>query len=65
MSLDKAILHGKEHRKPYYGSKQFDSTCRNHGSCLWCKNNRLFNNHKRLIKSIEEIELYKYSIIKW
>lgn len=41
MSLDKAIQHGKEHRKPYRGSKAVDSTCRNHGSCEWCKRNRL------------------------
>ena len=33
MSLDKAIKNGKEHRKECYGSKAFDCTCRNHGSC--------------------------------
>jgi len=41
MSLDKAIAHGKEHRKPYIGNKAIDRTCRNHGSCDWCKQNRL------------------------
>lgn len=40
MSLDKAIKYGKEHRKPYYGSKAIDKTCRNHGSCPWCEENR-------------------------
>ena len=40
MSLDKAIKHGKEKRKPYRKSKAFDRTCRNHGSCPWCANNR-------------------------
>lgn len=40
MSLDKAIEHGKERRKPYRGSKAFDYTCRNHGSCQWCVENR-------------------------
>ena len=40
MSLDKAIAHGKEHRKPYRGSKAIDCTCRNHGSCPWCESNR-------------------------
>jgi len=39
--LDKAIEHGKEHRKPYRGSKRFDCTCRNHGSCDYCLSNRL------------------------
>lgn len=41
MSLNKAIEHGKEHRKPYRGSKAIDPTCRNHGTCDWCKENRL------------------------
>ena len=40
MSLDKAIAHGKEKRKPYRGSKAIDYTCRNHGSCQWCIENR-------------------------
>ena len=40
MSLDKAIEHGKEKRKQYRGSKAIDCTCRNHGSCEWCRENR-------------------------
>lgn len=47
MSLDKAIKHGKEKRKQYRGSKAVDHTCRNHGSCDYCKNNRLFNQRKK------------------
>lgn len=46
MSLNKAILHGKEHRKPYRRSKRFDKTCRNHGSCPYCRDNRLHNRYK-------------------
>ena len=46
MSLDKAIEHGKEKRKPYTGAKAIDCTCRNHGSCEWCKNNRLYQQLK-------------------
>lgn len=42
MSLDKAIEHGKEHRKPYRRSKRFDRTCRNHGSCGHCRGNRTY-----------------------
>lgn len=49
MGLEKAIEHNKEHRHPYFGSKAIDHTCRNHGSCDWCKENRL---HSR--KKIEE-----------
>ena len=41
MSLDKAIEHGKERRKQYRHSKAIDHSCRNHGSCPWCQQNRL------------------------
>ena len=51
MSLDKAIEHKKEHRKPYRGAKAIDSTCRNHGSCPWCRSNRL---HKFRNKNLED-----------
>ena len=47
MALDKAINSGREHRKIYYGSKAIDATCRNHGSCPYCTNNRLYKNKKR------------------
>lgn len=40
--LDKAIAHGKEKRKQYSGSKAVDRSCRNHGDCPDCHNNRLF-----------------------
>ena len=46
MSLDKAIQHNKEHRKQYRGSKAVDCTCRNHGSCDWCKENRMIRTLK-------------------
>ena len=51
MSLDKAILHGKEKRKPYYGAKAVDPSCRNHGSDSWSETNRRFSelvNNERL-----------------
>lgn len=48
MTLDKAIKHGKEKRKPYKGAKAVDRSCRNHGDCDWCKSNRLYKNTKRL-----------------
>jgi hypothetical protein len=44
--LDKAIEHGKEHRKQYRGAKACDKTCRNHGSCTWCKNDRTIRSNK-------------------
>lgn len=48
MSLDKAIASGKEHRKPYRGAKATDHTCRNHGSCPYCRNNRLHKFKKNM-----------------
>ena len=29
-------------RKPFSKSKCFDRSCRAHGSCDWCKSNRLY-----------------------
>ena len=46
MSLDKAIEHKKELRKPYRGSKRFDRSCRNHGSCPHCEGNRKHRDRK-------------------
>lgn len=51
MALDKAIISGKEHRKPYKGAKSVDSTCRNHGSCSYCKGNRLYKYRKQTEKA--------------
>lgn len=45
MSFDKHL--GKEHRKPFHGSKAFDKTCRNHGGCPACLSNRLHSTNKR------------------
>lgn len=52
MSLDKAIEHKKEKRKKYAGAKAIDKTCRNHGSCEYCKSNRL-HKYTRSIKASE------------
>lgn len=56
MSLDKAIEHGKEKRKPYYGSKAIDCTCRPHGSCEWCRSNRLYQQLKMEEASRQALE---------
>lgn len=44
--LDKSIRYGKDKRKPYKKPKSFDKTCRNHGSCSYCKDNRTYKNRK-------------------
>lgn len=56
MALDKSIESGKEHRKPYKGSKRFDRTCRNHGSCDYCKGNRLYQTHKALDRCKDKLK---------
>jgi len=48
VSFNKAIKSGKEKRKPYRGAKSYDVSCRNHGSCDYCKSNRIhFDEVKR------------------
>ena len=59
MSLDKAIEHGKEHRKPFNHAKSVDKTCRNHGGrsggskkqCEWCLGNRTIKYRRNIEKS--------------
>ena len=58
MSLDKSIQHGKEHRKQYRGSKEIDRSCRNHGSCSWCRDNRLHKFKKNEYENFES-EIYE------
>ncbi len=50
MGLEKAIFYGKEHRKPFRGTKKFDSECRNHGACTWCMQDRTYHTQKELAK---------------
>lgn len=47
MSLNKAIKYGKEKRKEYRGSKAFDRSCRNGGTCPWCESGRRHFDRKR------------------
>jgi hypothetical protein len=47
MSLEKAIKHKKEKRKQHYGSKRFDWSCRNNGSCTYCAQGRQHFDTKR------------------
>jgi predicted nucleotidyltransferase len=66
MSFDnKNYPNRKDHIKPYYGSKAFDRSCRNHGSCDWCHDNRTHSTKTRdpnLSSPVEEdYELYTES----
>lgn len=57
--LDKAIIHGKEHRKPYYGTKAINKSCRNHGSDVCSVQNRTFNTIKNKVNlsALQNIDL--------
>ena len=59
--LNKAIEHGKERRKPYRGSKAFDKTCRNHGGCDWCRENRLHKFKKKKKKTLDKLKEISYN----
>ena len=56
--MHKAIESGKEHRKPYFGAKAYDRTCRNHGSCRQCEENRKHFDKKR--REAADIDLAEY-----
>lgn len=56
MGLEKAIQSGKEKRKPYYGSKSFASSCRNHGNCSWCQSNRHYSIQKEKDKILQQLK---------
>ena len=51
MTLEKAIEHNKEKRKPYRKAKAVDKSCRNHGGCEYCKGNRLYQIRKEKEKA--------------
>ena len=50
---------GKTIRKEYTGSKRYDKTCRNSGSCDYCNGNRNYKNNKKqtLKQAIENEEI--------
>lgn len=54
--LDKAIDGGREHRKPYRKAKAVDRTCRNHGSCPWCRDDRLHSARRRLLAAEDDLD---------
>lgn len=46
MGLHKAISAGRERRRPYRGSRAWDRTCRNHGSCGYCRGARTYQRRR-------------------
>lgn len=61
MGLEKAIKHGKEHRKEYRDARRWDCTCRNHGACSYCRSNRtIFDKRARMRLEGQEDEWFGY-----
>jgi hypothetical protein len=58
MSLKKAINSGKEKRQKYRGPKRFDRSCRNHGSCNYCKDNRIYFDKRNRYSAEKAIDEY-------
>jgi len=46
----------KEKREEYRGAKSGDATCRNHGSCKYCENNRTFSGKKTVVVAKDEVK---------
>lgn len=61
MSLEKGISSGKEHRKSYQGSKAIDKSCRNHGGCCWCEENRKYKYIKKSQKMLDKLKEWDYN----
>lgn len=57
--LDKGIKHGKEKRKEYYGTKKFDRSCRNHGSCTYCAEGRQHFDKKKRSAATQDMKEYE------
>jgi hypothetical protein len=55
MSFNNQYPNRKDRLGKYYKSKRFDSSCRCHGSCSYCLNNRLYHNKRELQRTEDEL----------
>lgn len=60
MSFDNFYPHRKDNRRKYWGltSKNFDRSCRNHGSCGYCRDTRTYNRRKTLEAAKIQLKLW-------
>lgn len=49
-------LHNKTVKHPYTGSKAIDKTCRCHGGCDWCRDNRQYQSNKKLQEMKQKLD---------
>ena len=46
-------------KNKYTGSKRFDKTCRCHGGCPYCEDNRMYQKKKELERTEEQLKEYE------
>lgn len=46
-------------KRPYTKSKRFDSSCRCHGSCSYCRSNRLHSDRKNRLAAKTQLREYR------
>lgn len=46
----------RTYKKSYTKSKRFDKTCRCNGGCSYCRDNRLYQTNKQLLKTDQDIK---------
>lgn len=56
MAFDKKYPNRKDKRKPYIDSREVDATCRSHGSCPYCAENRKINEKKKKKSADEKLK---------
>lgn len=56
MGFDNHYPNRKDWRKPYRKAARFDRSCRPHGGCGYCEDNRLYTNKKRLLIANESLK---------
>ena len=56
MSFDHQYKNRKDHREQYYDEREFDATCRSHGSCGCRKRKRDYKINKQLLKEDDNYE---------
>lgn len=53
----------KENRKAYRGAKSASKSCRCHGTCDWCKANRLYSIKKNIEKTESEMKMTRMGLM--
>jgi len=62
--FDKDYPNRKDHRKPYYSNRKnsrakvFDHSCRNHRSCKYCQEQRLFFDKKKRSAAEDDLKIF-------